>query len=87
MRRGFCLLAFLAACTAEAPPANEFPAEARTVFAEGCPAGDPRCDCMWDEILRTMTYEEFDLAMSRFKAEGLMDPRLTAARLECREAR
>ncbi len=85
MIRGLFLLAFLAACGGP-PVAQEYPAEARARFAEGCPTGDPKCDCAWDMLTRTMTFEEYEAAMDRYSAEGLMDPRLTAARLECREA-
>jgi hypothetical protein len=84
MRAMVLALTFLVACGA--PPAREFPPEARARFAEGCPTGKPECDCMWDKITRTMTLEDFDAAMSRFSEEGLMDPKLTNARLECREA-
>jgi predicted small lipoprotein YifL len=74
----------LAACGPAAP--HEYPPDARAQFAEGCPTGKPECDCMWDRITRTMTADEFDVAMSRYKEKGLMDPKLTTARLECREA-
>lgn len=84
MRAIALILLLLGACS-EAP-ARDFPPEARERFAEGCPTGKPECDCMWDKITRTMTLEEFDAAMSRFSTEGLMDPKLTNARLECRES-
>jgi predicted small lipoprotein YifL len=79
------LAVLLAACGPKA--AHEFPPEARAKFAEGCATGDPKCDCMWERITRTMTPEEFDAAMARYKEKGLMEPELTAARLECREAK
>lgn len=82
MRAMVFALALLGACSA--PPARQFPPEARESFAAGCPTGKPECDCMWDRITRTMTLEEFDSAMSRFTERGLMDPKLTKARLECR---
>jgi hypothetical protein len=81
--RVLILALFLVACGQQ--PARDFPPEARARFAEGCPTGKPECDCMWDKITRTMTLEDFDAAMSRFSEQGLMDPRLTDARLECRD--
>ena len=69
-----------------AKPANDYPATARAVFDRSCPTGEPKCDCAWDKITRTMTYEEYEVAMERFVVEGLMDPRLTAARQECLNA-
>ncbi|MDX2233836.1 MAG: hypothetical protein NW200_05000 [Hyphomonadaceae bacterium] len=85
MMRGLALLVLLAACGAAAP--HKYPADARATFAEGCPVGDPQCDCLWAEITRTMTHAEYEAAMARFTKEGLMEPRLTAARLECRTAK
>ena len=83
MRAILLALCLLAACSA--PPAHEFPAEDSALFAQGCPTGKPECDCMWDEITRTMTPDDFEAAMTRFESEGLMDPRLTKARFHCRE--
>jgi hypothetical protein len=74
----------LAACGAPAP--NEYPDSARESFAKSCPAGEPKCDCAWDKITRSMTHAEYEAAMERFAREGLMDPRLTAARSECLDA-
>jgi len=76
-------LCLLAACSA--PPAHEFPEQDHQMFAQGCPTGKPECDCMWDEISRTMTPDEFEASMTRFEEKGLMDPRLTKARFHCRE--
>lgn len=84
MRRILFAALMLAACGPAAPHA--YPPDARARFAEGCPTGDPKCDCVWDRITRTMTPESFDATMTRFEKQGLMDPKLTAARLECREA-
>jgi hypothetical protein len=84
MTRAILALAFLlSACGASAP--HPYPADARENFAQGCPIGDPQCDCMWDKITRSMTFEEYEAAMSRFTTEGIMDPKLTTARTECRE--
>jgi len=79
------LAAMLGGCGPKA--AHAFPPEARAKFGEGCPVGDPKCDCMWEHIVRDMTPEQFDAAMARFNEKGLMDPKLTTARLECREAK
>lgn len=85
MRSLLPVLVLLAACGQ--PAAHEFPAEARAKFADSCPTGKPECDCLWDKVTRTMSPEEFDAAMERFRVDGLMDPKLTSARLECREAK
>ncbi len=82
MRAILAALFLLAACSEK--PAHEFPPESRALFAQGCPTGKPECDCMWDQITREMTAEEFDAAMARFDEKGLMDPRLTQARHDCR---
>ncbi|KAF0181746.1 MAG: hypothetical protein FD124_2237 [Alphaproteobacteria bacterium] len=82
MRAILGTLFLLAACSER--PVHEFPSETRARFAEACPTGEPECDCMWDEITREMTPEEFDAAMTRFDEKGLMDPRLTQTRHDCR---
>lgn len=64
---------------------NEYPASAKTTFNRTCPAGTPLCDCTWDHIIRAMPYEDYQAAMTRFRREGLMDPRLTRARTQCVE--
>jgi len=75
----------MAACSAEPPPPNPYPAEAKATFNNGCPAGDPVCDCTWDKITRTMTHEEYAAAMRTSLREGLLDPRLARASSECKE--
>ena len=86
MRGAILFAAALALAACGQAPAHDYPEGARDAFAESCPTGDPKCDCMWDEITRTMTPEDYEAAMTRFRDEGLMDPKLTRARLECREA-
>ncbi len=73
----------LAACSAGAP--NEYPAEARAQFEASCPPASAVCTCTWDNLTRTLTYEEYEAALSRFRDEGLMDPRITRARTRCLE--
>jgi hypothetical protein len=73
----------LAACSAGAP--NEYPAEARAQFEASCPPASAVCTCTWDNLTRTLTYEEYEAALSRFREEGLMDPRITRARTRCLE--
>ena len=73
----------LAASCGGAP--HEYPASAKAQFNRTCPAGTPLCDCTWDNITRAMPYEDYEAAMTRFRSEGLMDPRLTRARTQCVE--
>jgi predicted small lipoprotein YifL len=87
MRGAIVFAAALALSGCGEKPAHEYPPDARATFAEGCPVGDPKCDCMWDKITRAMTYEEYEAAMTRFTTQGLMDPKLSNVRLECREAK
>lgn len=80
----FCSVAFaLGSCGPRA--ANEFPATARAQFDRSCPAGEPMCECTWDQLTRTMTHEEYVSALDRYRTEGLMDPRVTRARTHCLE--
>ena len=85
MRCAILALLLMVGCGAK--PANEFPDSAHAVFARSCPAGEPKCDCAWDKITHTMTDPEYEAAMERFAQEGLMDPRLTAARAACIDAK
>lgn len=78
----FCA-SVLAAC-GEAPP-NPYPAEARAHFESTCPPASASCACTWDKITRSMTYEEYEAALTRMRDEGLMDPRVTRARTQCLE--
>ena len=81
--RVLILAVLLAACGSAEP--NEYPANARAAFARSCPTGDPMCDCTWDKVTRSMTHEEYDAALKRYRSEGLMDPRIARARTECLE--
>jgi hypothetical protein len=73
----------LAACGQRAP--HEYPAAAQARFAQSCPPESAVCTCTWDRITRTLTYEEYEAALERFRAEGLMDRRVTSARTYCLE--
>lgn len=73
----------LAAC--EAPAPNPYPTGARASFDQSCPPESAVCACTWDELTRTMTYEEYEAALTQFRASGRMDPRVTRARTQCLE--
>ncbi len=73
----------LAGCGEPAP--NDYPAAAQTSFHNSCPATDEMCVCTWDRITRTLSYEDYQAALERFRVEGLMDPRITSARTYCLE--
>lgn len=86
MRRGLIALVgalSLAACGQPAP--NPYPESARARFEASCPSESQVCVCTWDKLTRTMTYEEYEEALSRFRESGLMDPRVTRARTQCLE--
>lgn len=85
MRTGFIALAALAlsACGEHAP--NPYPAAAQARFEASCPSESAVCSCTWDKITRTLTYDEYEAALERFRTEGLMDPRVTRARTQCIE--
>ena len=72
-------------CGAGAP--HEYPASAAAQFHATCPANDPVCICTWDQVTRSMTYEDYQAALDRYRNEGLMDPRITRARTHCIEHR
>jgi len=71
------------ACGQAAP--NEYPESARARFEASCPPESAVCACTWDRLTRTMTYEEYETALARFRESGLMDPRVTRARTQCLE--
>lgn len=71
----------LAGCGQGAP--HEYPAAAKARFEQSCPPDSDVCRCTWDRLTRTVTYEEYDAALERFRTEGLMDPRITRARSHC----
>jgi len=86
MRRAlFALSAGLAitACSERAP--HPYPDAARARFEASCPAESAVCVCTWDKITRTVTYEEYEAALQRFRETGLMEPRITRARTQCIE--
>jgi hypothetical protein len=80
----FAALFIVAGCGAAAEP-HPFPTRAQAQFHASCPADNPVCVCTWDNITRTLTHEEYEAAMERFRAEGRMDPRLTRVNTRCRE--
>jgi uncharacterized protein YcfL len=71
----------LTACGSSEP--NPYPASAQAAFNTSCPAEDAVCACTWDQITRTLTHEEYEAALERFRAEGLMEPAITRARTQC----
>lgn len=86
MRRAFVALlglGILAACGEHAP--NPYPPGAQARFSMSCPPESAVCTCTWDKITRTMTYEEYEAALARFRETGLMEPRITHARTQCIE--
>lgn len=87
MLRGFIALVAigLAACSEAPAEPNPYPAAAHAQFSAACPADNPVCTCTWDKITRTLTYEEYEAALTRFRETGLMEPRVTRARTVCVE--
>jgi len=85
MRWGLVALGamLLAACGERAP--NVYPESARAHFESSCPRESEVCVCTWDRVTRTLTYEEYEAALERFRETGLMDPRITRARTQCLE--
>jgi len=87
MRMGLIALcgAFvLMGCGGEGAP-NEFPQAAQARFEASCPRASAVCVCTWDRLTRTLTYDEYEAALARFRETGLMDPRVTRARTRCLE--
>ena len=76
-------LALLCGCGQGAP--NPYPEAARARFEASCPSDSAVCTCTWDRLTRTLTYEEYEAALTRFRESGLMDPRVTRARTQCLE--
>jgi hypothetical protein len=84
MRRGLFALSgalVLWACGEAAP--NPYPESARMSFEASCPPTDAVCACMWDRITRTMTHEEYEAALARYREDGLMEPDVSRARTQC----
>ncbi len=78
-----CGAAVLAACGPSAP--NPYPEAARAHFETSCPSASAVCTCTWDQVTRTLTYEEYEAALARFRETGNMEPRITRARTKCIE--
>jgi len=85
MRWALAALAVLAvvACGERAP--NPYPQSAHERFNQSCPPESAACVCTWDRVTRTVTYEEYEAALARFRETGLMDPRITRAKTQCLE--
>jgi hypothetical protein len=65
--------------------AFDYPERDAAEFHRSCPAYDPVCICMWDEITHDVTAEDYEDAMARFRREGIMSPKITHARTVCLE--
>jgi hypothetical protein len=78
-----CAAAVLAGCGQH--EAYDYPAPARAQFEASCPPSSKVCACTWDQITRSMTYEDYQAALTRYNERGLMDPRVTHARTVCLE--
>ena len=85
MRRGLIALVAIVATGCGQPAPNVYPESAHARFEASCPSDQPVCACTWDKLTRSMTYEEYEAALARFREEGLMDPRVTRARGACVE--
>jgi hypothetical protein len=72
-----------AACGQSAP--NPYPESAKARFEQSCPPASAVCACTWERITRTLTFEDYEAALARMRTEGLMDPRVTQARVWCLE--
>jgi hypothetical protein len=86
MRWGFIALfgaTIIAACGPSA--AHPYPEAAQARFEASCPSDSAVCRCTWEGITRAMPHEEYEAAVTRFRQEGLMDPRITRARAACVE--
>jgi len=86
MRSAFvaaCAAVLLAGCGQHEP--YEYPAGAHAMFASSCPISSKVCVCTWDQITRSMPYEDYQAALARYNERGLMDPRITHARTICVE--
>ena len=85
MHRGFIALVALglAACGQAQSEPNIYPQAAQAQFEASCPSENAVCTCTWDKLTRTLTYEEYEAALTRFRETGRMDPRVTRARTQC----
>lgn len=73
----------VSACGPSAP--HPYPESARARFEASCPSASQVCVCTWEQITRTVTHEEYEAALQRFRETGLMEPRITRARTTCIE--
>ena len=62
-----------------------YPQSAHERFSMSCPPESAVCTCTWDKITRTITYEDYEAALARFRETGLMEPSITRARTQCIE--
>jgi hypothetical protein len=87
MQRGLIALVALglAACGQAQGEPNIYPQAAQAQFEASCPSENAVCTCTWDKLTRTLTYEEYEAALTRFRETGLMEPRVTRARTACVE--
>lgn len=83
----WCIVALVgmlvAACGAGDP--HPYPDAARARFEVSCPSASAVCRCTWDRLTRTLSYEDYEAALARFRETGNMDPRVTRARTKCIE--
>ncbi len=73
----------LTACGEREP--YPYPAAAQARFEASCPRESAVCVCTWDAITRSVTHEEYEAALARFRETGLMEPKITRARARCIE--
>jgi hypothetical protein len=85
MRRGLLALLGLTLTACSEGAANVYPQAAQTRFEASCPMEDPVCRCTWERLTQTLTYEDYEAALARFRESGLMDPRVTRVRTRCIE--
>ncbi len=86
MRRVFIAVGAAAVLTACGEPApHPYPEAARARFEVSCPSASAVCTCTWEQLTRTLTHEEYEAALARFRETGNMDPRVTRARTKCIE--
>lgn len=85
MRRRLAMIAALLLVACGEPAPNPYPASAETRFVQSCPPDSEVCVCTWDRLTRTLTFEEYEAALSSFRETGIMEPRVTRARTYCLE--
>lgn len=85
MRLALAAAAALALTACGEQPPHPYPTSAQARFHASCPPASAVCVCTWDAITRSVTHEEYEAALTRFRETGLMDPRITRARTRCIE--